>query len=165
MMKFLVDAMLGKLARFLRILGYDTVYATDLRDFYKSNPVPDEKLIDYAENNKRLIITKDFPLHNAYKKKSIYLKGVGTYIYLAQLKKKLTLDFNFEIEKARCSICNSKLKKVKDKYIIKEIVPRDTLSHYDDFYQCVNPQCKKLYWQGSHIEDIKNRMNNMLKTE
>ncbi len=165
MMKFLVDAMLGKLARLLRILGFNTVYAADLRDFYQTNPVPDEKLIDYAENHKRIIITKDLPLHNAYKKMSIYLNGEGTYIYLAQLKKKLTLDFNFEIQKARCSICNLKLKKVKDKYLIKEIVPNDTFSHYDDFYQCINPQCKKLYWQGSHIEDIKNRLNHILKTE
>ena len=40
-MKFLVDAMLGKLARFLRIFGYDTVYANDLIDYYDINPVPD----------------------------------------------------------------------------------------------------------------------------
>ncbi len=164
-MKFLVDAMLGKLARCLRILGFDTVYATDLRDYYNTNPVPDGKLIDYSENHKRIIITKDFPLHKICNKNSIHLKGEGTYNYLAQLKERLALDFSFEIKKARCSICNSKLKKINDKYLIKEIVPHNTFSHYNDFYQCVNPQCRKLYWQGSHIEDIKKRLNHILKTE
>jgi len=164
-MKFLIDEMLGKLARFLRILGFDTVYASDLRDLYKIDPVPDEKLIDYAENHKRIIITKDFPLHNKYKKNSIYLNGEGTYNYLAQLKKKLTLDFSFDIEKAKCSICNSKLKKINDKYLIKEIVPNNTFSRYNDFYQCIKPKCKKIYWKGSHIEDIKNKLKQILKTE
>ena len=48
-MNFLTDAMLGKLTRFLRIFGYDTIYASDLIDLYCINPVPDEKLSEFAE--------------------------------------------------------------------------------------------------------------------
>ncbi len=54
-MKFLVDAMLGKLSRFLRIFGFDTIYANDLIAYYHIDPVPDEKLKLYAEKYDRII--------------------------------------------------------------------------------------------------------------
>ena len=157
-MKFLVDAMLGKLARFLRILGFDTVYANDLIGNFEIDPVPDEKLIEYAEKNDRFIITKDYPLYKSIRNKSLYLKGEGIYNYLTQLKKRLGLNFEFNIERARCSICNSQLKKVKDKNLIKNLVLTETFNHYDEFFQCVNLQCKKVYWKGVHIEDIENKL-------
>ncbi|MCK4780850.1 MAG: DUF5615 family PIN-like protein, partial [Candidatus Lokiarchaeota archaeon] len=76
-MKFLADSMLGKLARFLRIFGFDTIYANDLIDYFKMDPVPDEKLIEYANKDDRIIITKDYPLYKNYKEKSVYLRGKG----------------------------------------------------------------------------------------
>ncbi|MFX1313974.1 MAG: DUF5615 family PIN-like protein [Promethearchaeota archaeon] len=161
-MKFLVDAMLGRLARFLRIFGYDTVYANDLIDYFKNNPVPDEKLIEYAQNNNRIIITKDYPLSKVFRNKCIYLKGEGVYNYLNQLKESLGLSFDFKIERARCSNCNSPLKEIKDKYSIKEIVLKDTFNHYNEFFQCTNLKCKKVYWKGTHIKDIEKKLEKKL---
>ena len=161
-MKFLIDAMLGKLARILRMFGFDTIYANDLEEFFDLNPVPDHKLIDYAKNNERFIITKDLPLHKIFEERSVHLKGEGLHNYLKQLNKKLNLNFNFKIEQARCSICNSKLKKVKNKDFIKDLVQEETFKHYNEFYQCLNPQCKKIYWEGPHILDIKSRLEQRL---
>ena len=161
-MKFLIDAMLGKLARFLRMFGFDTIYANDLEEFFELSPVPDHKLIDYAKKNERIIITKDLPLHKIFKERSVHLKGEGIYNYLNQLNKTLNLNFNFKIKQARCSICNSKLKKVKNKDFIKDLVLEETFKHHDEFYQCLNPQCKKIYWEGSHILDIKSRLGQCL---
>jgi uncharacterized protein with PIN domain len=90
------------------------------------------------------------------------LKGEGTYNYLNQLQKKLGLEFNFKIEYARCSKCNSKLKKIKDKNSVKELVLEETFRHYDDFFQCVNISCKKIYWKGSHVKDIVKRLEKNL---
>jgi len=59
-MKFLVDAMLGKLSRFLRIFGFDTIYANDLIEYYNIDPVPDSSLKEYAQSTDRIVITKDF---------------------------------------------------------------------------------------------------------
>lgn len=157
-MKFLVNSMLGKLARFLRIFGFDTVYANDLIDYFKISPVPDEKLIDYAKKNDRIIITKDYPLYKSYLDKGIYLEGEGIYNYLTQLKEKLGLNFDFKIKRARCSICNSLLKKIEDKKHVKDLVLKETFNHYDEFYQCLNTKCKKIYWKGSHIDDIENKL-------
>ena len=157
-MKFLVDSMLGKLSRFLRMFGYDTVYANDLIDVFKLDPVPDEKLIEYAKKSDRYIITKDYLLFKRYNEKSLHLKGEGTYNYLNQLKKNPRLEFNFKIEQARCSKCNSELKKIEDKQQIKYLVLKETFNHYDEFFKCLNPRCKKIYWKGSHIEDIVKRI-------
>ena len=163
-MKFLVDAMLGKLSRFLRIFGYDTIYANDLEELYGMNPVPDDRLMQYAKENSRILITKDYVFYKKMKKDCIYLKGEGVYNYLNQLKEILNLNYNFIIEKARCSVCNSALKKVEDKILIKEYVLKETYNNYDDFYQCINPKCNKVFWNGPHILDITNKVKNKLSS-
>ncbi|MFX1571151.1 MAG: DUF5615 family PIN-like protein [Promethearchaeota archaeon] len=163
-MKFLVDAMLGKLARFLRIFGYDTIYANDLIKSFKIDPVPDEKLIEFAQKDDRIIITKDYPLYNSYRSRSLYLKGEGVYNYLNQLKRRLGLTFDFKIERARCSKCNSLLIKIKDKNLVKNIVLEDTFKHYNEFFQCSNLDCKKVFWKGTHIEDIEDKLEKNFST-
>ncbi len=162
-MKFLVDAMLGKLTRFLRIFGYDTIYANELIDYFKIDPVPDEKLVDFANKNNRIIITKDYPLYNQNKDNVIFLSGEGIYNYLHYLNKEIGLNFKFNIKKARCSVCNSPLKRVVSKSSIKDYVLQDTYNNYNEFYQCSNLQCKKVYWQGSHIEDIEEKLDRFLE--
>ncbi|MFX1379122.1 MAG: Mut7-C RNAse domain-containing protein [Promethearchaeota archaeon] len=162
-MKFLVNSMLGKLTRFLRIFGYNTVYANDLIKIYNIDPVPDDFLIEYANNENRIIITKDLALYRRYKDKSIFLKGEGLYNYLDQLNKQIGLKFEFNLKRARCSLCNSKLERVEDKISIKKDVLKETYNHFDIFYQCSSIQCKKVYWQGSHIEDIEYKLSKTFK--
>ncbi|MFX1279953.1 MAG: DUF5615 family PIN-like protein [Promethearchaeota archaeon] len=157
-MKFLVDAMLGKLARFLRIFGYDTLFANDLVEFYDVDPIPDDQLLAYAQKSKRMIITKDYPFYKRINEKAIYLKGEGVYNYLAQLKRNLNLKFEFKIERARCTACNSTLKEICEKESIKDLILPETYNHYDVFFQCENVNCKKIYWKGSHIDDIENKL-------
>ncbi|MFX1494631.1 MAG: DUF5615 family PIN-like protein [Promethearchaeota archaeon] len=164
-MKFLVDAMLGRLSRFLRIFGYDTIYANDLRDQFKLDPIPDENLKKYAEDNDRIIITKDYPFYAKIKSKSIYLEGEGIYNYLNQLKETLEISYEFDLKKARCSICNSELTRVKDKNVIKDVVLKETYKNYDEFYQCNNPKCSKVFWNGPHIIDITNKLKKKLNLD
>ncbi|MFX0081449.1 MAG: Mut7-C RNAse domain-containing protein [Candidatus Hodarchaeota archaeon] len=158
-MKFLVDSMLGKLARFLRIFGYDTLYANDLIDFFKRDPVPDEQLLVFAKETNRFVITKDYLFYKSFANNAIYLKGEGVYNYLNQLKKNLGLNFKFNIQHARCSICNSKMKKVEEISDIKHLILQETFNQHNEFYQCLNSQCKKIYWKGSHIDDIEKRLS------
>jgi uncharacterized protein with PIN domain len=157
-MKILVDAMLGKLARFLRIFGYDTVYANDLEDYFSISPVPDNKLLEYAIEDERIIITRDYLFHKKARNNSIYLEGEGVYNYLNKLEIKLGLSYNFDMQIARCSVCNSDLEEVKDKRLIQEDVQTETYKHYNEFFQCKNPKCNKVFWKGTHIEDIISRL-------
>jgi uncharacterized protein with PIN domain len=159
-MKFLIDAMLGKLARFLRIFGYDTVYANDLIEFFKLDPVPDEKLKDYAYENNRIVITKDNQFFQELGDSAVLLEGRGIYNYLNQLKSKFQLNYDINMEKGRCSLCNYELFKVANKQSIILLIPPETYKHYSDFYQCSNPKCKKIFWEGSHIKDIIQKIKN-----
>jgi uncharacterized protein with PIN domain len=161
--KFLVDSMLGRLSRFLRIFGYDTIYANDLESVFNLSPIPDEKLKNYALENRLIILTKDYEFYRKLKDKSIFLEGEGIYNYLQQLKIQLNLIFDFNIEKARCSVCNSTLKKLKSKEMIKNEVLNETYNNYDEFYRCINPKCKKIFWKGSHILDITEKVEKNLK--
>lgn len=153
-MKFLTDAMLGRLTRLLRIFGYDTIYAEDIE-----HSAPDEKLHEYAKANDLIILTKDYPFfQRAGPERCFYLEGTDVYNYLEQLRIKYDLDYDFEIRTARCSVCNSSLNRLTDEKILQEELKPETLKHYDEFFQCTNPECKKIYWKGSHITDIINKM-------
>jgi uncharacterized protein with PIN domain len=164
-MKFLVDAMLGKLARFLRIFGYDTVYANDLISFYHMDPIPDEKLLQFALVNKRIIITKDLVFYLKIKNNGILLEGEGVYNYLKQLKSKLNLQFNFKITNGRCSVCNGTLIRVENKDSIKHLVQPETFKNYSDFYKCSNTACGQIFWEGSHITDIVAKIRNVINND
>ena len=158
--KLLTDSMFGRLTRLLRIFGYDTVYANDLENYFQVSPVPDDLLLKYALEHDRIIITRDYPFFKKNKKKIIYLEGEGVYHYLFHLKKKLYLEYNFILQKARCSICNSSLEKVKDKKeIINEVKPQ-TFKNYNEFYRCTKKICKKIYWEGTHIDKIMKQLKN-----
>lgn len=157
-MKFLTDSMFGKLTRFLRIFGYDTIYANDLEEFFQLTPVPDEELAQYALETNRIIITRDYIFYKKTRDRSIYLEGEGVYNYLNQLKNKVHLKYNFNISKARCSVCNSNLEKVNDKNLVKNFVKTETFNHYNVFFQCKNQNCRKIYWKGGHIESILNKL-------
>jgi uncharacterized protein with PIN domain len=147
-MKFLTDAMLGKLTRILRIFGYDTIYAEEIEQ-----SAPDAHLLEFALENDRIILTKDYPFHKRAGDQSIYLTGKDVYDYLQQLKEERSLNFNFNIKIARCSVCNSTLQPT-NKALVKTLVKPETYKYFDNFFQCVKSECKKIYWKGSHIDDI-----------
>ncbi len=160
--KFLTDAMFGKLTRFLRIFGYNTVYANDLEEIFQIKPFPDEKIVEFAIQENRTIITKDYPLYRKHKDMIIFIEGEDVYSQLTQLKDILHLSFDFAIQNARCSLCNGTLQLVKDIETIKNEIKNQTLKHYDTFYQCTNPKCKKVFWEGTHIKDIVKKLKENL---
>ncbi len=131
--KFIVDAMLGKLARWLRILGYDTLYDNEWEDW---------KIVKVAEEQKRVIITRDRGLCNRARKKGLDCFMVNPDYdlveTLAQLAKKYKIDLHVNVDATRCSECNGILLKIGE-----------------NKWQC--SRCKKLYWKGKHwrtIEEI-----------
>ena len=76
-----------------------------------------------------IIITKDLPLFKSYEENSIFLRGEGIYNYLHHLNKQFGLEFKFNFKRARCSICNSQLKRVANKASIKDNVLKETYNN------------------------------------
>jgi uncharacterized protein len=144
-LKFLVDHMLGKLARYLRMVGVDTVYV--------SQPVDVATLVKEACQEKRTILTRNTSLKR--------IDGFSDFVFINddQPDKQLSTVLQcFKIHISpdrfftRCLTCNQKLiagnhEEVKGK------VPPYILEIQKEFYLC--PQCGKVYWEGSHLEKMK----------
>ena len=139
--RFIVDNMLGSVARWLRILGYDTVYDKNAEDW---------QIIRRAELEKRIIVTRDRALHNKAIKlglRSVLLWEDDMAERLAHIAAVTGIRLGVDFEKTRCPEDNTPLIKV-EKEKIKDKVPPSVLRAHSDFWECT--RCGKVYWVGRH---------------
>jgi uncharacterized protein with PIN domain len=137
----MIDGMLGKLARWLRMLGYNVKY---------SNNLDDDELIKIAKMEKRILLTRDLELYQralSQNVKAFYVEGKQEAERLANLARRFKLKLEIDVSTSRCPKCNTKIKSIeKDK--VKGKVPENTFLKYNEFWQC--PKCGQIYWQGAH---------------
>ncbi len=161
-LKFIVDTMLGDLARWLRILGYDTKYSRDYEDW---------ELLKIASNEKRVLVTRDRGLYWRAKRKgieTILIEEDNIVERLLKVAKTYRIRLYVDSDRTRCTVCNSPLLKV-DRERVRGKVPQRVYEKYRDFWIC--PRCGKVYWRGRHwikIEEIlaivRDRLNGGEKT-
>ncbi|MBI4445232.1 MAG: Mut7-C RNAse domain-containing protein [Acidobacteria bacterium] len=147
--KFLADVMLGSLARWLRILGYDVFY---------SNRIKDEEIIARSLIEERLVLTRDH--HLARRLRSCLL--VQSHHLVEQIRE--VLQYTGESMKedrllTRCIDCNVKLEDVEAQQVASQIPPY-VLETQRKFRCC--PVCLKVYWGGTHREHILKRLESLL---
>jgi len=148
MPKFLVDEMLGDVARWLRILGYDASYV---------KKVEDEEIITRAVKEKRIILTRDEKMRS--KEAKIYIvKGKTFYEKMADVVKHFRLSL--KVRETRCALCNGELKRA-EKEEVKHRVPKKVLESIDEFWVC--KKCGQVYWEGGHWKRIKNVLRRVKK--
>jgi hypothetical protein len=143
-MKALCDQMLGTLAKWLRLFGFDT--------FYANSEMEDEELLQVAKKEDRVIITRDKQLIARGKKEKLSVIEVNT----TDLDEQLTLVLkNVDIDQkailSRCSVCNTILDEI-EKSEVKNNVPKKIFDNNEKFWFC--SKCDKIYWMGSHYERI-----------
>ena len=146
MSKFYADSMLGKLSRFLRFLGYDTLYRIE-EDI--------ETMLINAKENNRIILSqarKVIQLSNKKEITSIMMPTTNIVDQLRVLKQEIDLDLGIPPKRMRCSMCNGELQD-RNKNEIEDKIPKGTFEYYDTFWEC--KECGKIFWLGSHWEDIK----------
>ena len=143
---FIVDAMLGNIAKKLRLLGFDS--------FYSSN-IDDDELLRVAIDENRILITKDEPLTKKATKQQIKTIQITKNDEIEQF---MQINQNTKLGKcivsgrnSRCPVCNGKLVLVEKKYISK-IVPKGVLQNMNEFWRC--EECEKIYWEGTHIKNL-----------
>ena len=140
--------MLGKLAKKLRLLGFDTFY---------SSSIADNKIIIMAKNEKRILLTKDRVLaHLAPKNeiKTVTISSDNELDQFRQIKEKVSLDgFAIEGKISRCTNCNGKLLQIDNEKTIGK-VPDGVTRNFKEFWEC--EECKKIYWEGTHIKNLQN---------
>ena len=138
--RFVLDVHLGKLARYLRMLGFDTRYQNDYDD---------PTIIALAARDRRIILTRDLGIlkHNAVTH-GYWLRATAP---LDQLREVIDA---FDLARSiapftRCMACNGLLHSV-EKSAVCHRVPPGVVEDFDDFAECA--ACQKVYWPGSHYD-------------
>jgi uncharacterized protein with PIN domain len=138
--KFILDVHLGTLAKYLRLLGFDTIYRNNLED---------PEIINISVTGQRIILTRDLLIlkngkvtHGYFVRETIPMKQLGEIIRRFDLKNQIN-PFT------RCLECNGIISKV-DKSEIENKILENTRKAFQEFYQCQS--CKKIYWKGSHYD-------------
>ena len=144
-MKFIVDCMNGKLARKMRIYGYDTLYNINFED---------DLILEIARHENRIIITSDKNLiDRAFSENLPNVRAPldNDLSRMMKIFKTFKLKPNLNPEYSRCPHCNSILKRIEKSNAIG--VPDRILKRKRIFYKCSS--CERIYWHGSHWRKIR----------
>ncbi|HEY8035439.1 MAG TPA: Mut7-C RNAse domain-containing protein [Methylobacter sp.] len=142
---FILDVNLGKLAKLMRLLGFDTLYRNDYRD---------ADIVNIAVNEQRIVLTRD--------RRLLYFKHIthGYWVRAVDVKNQIDevlrrFDLHDSVQPfARCLICNGVMMPVAKADVLQHLEPKTRL-YYEVFHQCAN--CRRIYWEGSHMEDMRQR--------
>ena len=156
-MKFIVDCNVGKLARWLRIAGFDTL-------FFRS--IEDNRLVRIALDEKRVLLTRDTHILERRVAASGRLKVllIEDDNAKAQLRQVVTtLNLADEARPfTRCLQCNDPLLP-REKNDVRELVPTYVFRTQEQYMQC--PACQRIYWRGTHWEKMSRELMEIVGTE
>lgn len=143
-LRFSADEMLGSLARWLRIMGYDTRYFRNASD---------TDILEISRSEGRILLTRDRELAERGGKDTVLIESDDVTEQLRQISKIFSIHMNEE--HTRCSLCNAELTPVAPEEI-RDSVPQGALDSNDQFFRCTG--CGKIYWKGSHWTNIMARL-------
>lgn len=152
--RFIADVMVGRLAKYLRMAGYDVVYMND---------ADDSQILDIARGEDRIVLTRDTLMlqrreFNKGTLKSVYIKDDNLEKQLIQIKSEMGIELRPDL--IICLVCNGSLEEA-DKADIEGDVPPYVYRTQDNFKFCKN--CGKYYWRGTHYDYIKKYFDGLEK--
>ena len=148
-MRFIADAMLGTLAKWLRILGYDTQFDTDLDD---------HQLVRLARAQGRILLTRDRELARRPGLQVLLIVSESLDAQITQVLADLDLTPNRAF--SRCPVCNELLVKI-DPETARSRVPVYVAETHNVFRSC--PACQRVYWRGSHWQRMEEQLGRILE--
>lgn len=152
LIKFVADTHLGKLARDLRLLGFDTLY---------ENTYKDTQLVDISVRDNRILLSRDIKLlQRKQLKLGYYLRSQFPQMQLIEVIKRFDLTEKLD-PFSRCISCNGIIKQVPKKEVLDKLEPK-TKKYFDEFYRCNT--CGKIYWEGSHYKKMIQRIEQLKST-
>ena len=146
-MKFVVDGMLGGLARWLRMLGHEVLYDANAAD---------NSLLAMAKDGGMILLTRDEELYHravARKLPSLLVSGRKEEDMLAEVAMNFSINLVIDMANTRCPECGAVVKAVSKGEVAGQ-VPAKSLKLYTEFWKCENHTCGKVYWMGSHWEPM-----------
>jgi uncharacterized protein with PIN domain len=148
---FMVDVNLGKLARRLRMLGFDAAYG---------NRLTDHEIVDIATREKRIVLTRDRRL--LFRKAithGFWIRAVDVDIQLQEVMQRLDL-YDQVKPLQRCIECNGRIESVATEQVWSRLEPL-TRRYYSEFFCC--SRCHKIYWSGSHVTHMTSVIHQLLE--
>ncbi|HEX9710692.1 MAG TPA: Mut7-C RNAse domain-containing protein [Candidatus Thermoplasmatota archaeon] len=147
--RFVADVMLGRLARWLRALGYDTLYFRD---------APDRRLLAVALSEGRRLLTRDAALARRAREAGLLVR---TEVLDAQIRE-VTMACGPAARRAlsRCLECNGLLA-ASPPEAVRHRVPPYTFATHHEFWTC--PGCGRVFWAGTHVAGIQRRLEPYLR--
>lgn len=150
---FIADRTLGRLAKWLRILGFDTLYDPE---------APDSRLDDQCRPES-VILTRTHRVRLKFRsRKHIFIKSNDPEDQLREVIKVLNLSQADARPFSRCIICNTPIEPI-EKESVRNSVPDYVWETKNDFQQC--PRCRKTYWHGSHTERSLERIKSLFESQ
>ena len=139
----MVDANLGKLALYLRILGFDTLYSNSYRD---------TEIAEVSRDQRRILLTRDRRLlQRSAVTHGYWVRSTDPVTQMREVASRFDLAGMIE-PFHRCLRCNSLLVPVDKREILHRLEPK-TKKYYDEFRIC--PECDRIYWKGTHFEHMR----------
>ena len=148
--RFVADGHLGRLAAYLRMLGFDTLYDGNYQD---------KELARLSSGESRILLTRDRGLL----KRNVV--SLGYYVRATEPAQQLVeVSREFDLISAiapfrRCMHCNALLRATEKESIRHRLLP-ETAKHFQEFYTC--PDCQRVYWKGSHYRRMKRLIESMV---
>lgn len=143
--RFAADAMLGRLATWLRLLGYDTFYQADIED---------SDLAAIAQREGRILLTRDVQLTKRRNVRTLLIESDDVWAQLRQVVR--TCRLRRTPNQARCPRCNTPLHPL-DHSAARGRVPEYVWRTRQTFRAC--PTCGRVFWRGTHVDDIEARLH------
>jgi uncharacterized protein len=145
--RFLADAMLGRLATWLRLLGYDAAYSRE----------PDRLLLDRSRREARILLTRDTGLlRRSALPPHLFITSDHVMEQLRQVIREVPLDPAARPAR-RCARCNVAIEP-RARAEVAGLVPEFVWSSQEAFWAC--PSCRRIYWSGTH----RRRMDDVIRT-
>jgi len=146
-MKFVCDDNLGRLARWLRTLGFDTIF---------DRAITDDQVLSAALAENRTIVTRDHRLaEKTLARRVILLAATDPLQQVVELVRAAGLRIDPAYIFTRCPTCNNPVEPIEKEDYISEIPPY-VYRTKDHFTRC--PACGRIYWSGTHVDRMKEKL-------
>ena len=150
--RFALDVHLGRLARWLRLLGFDTVYRNDFED---------RELVNLAVREHRILLTRDRRLlHHKEIDHGYCVRADNPDAQVGEILRRFQLENSVQ-PFARCGHCNGLLQRVSKEAVEERLEPK-TKRYYEVFHQC--DTCGRVYWEGSHFARLAKRLEGFVRS-
>jgi len=146
-LRFVVDCMLGSLAKWLKILGLDTRYDPALDD---------DDLVEIADRQDRILVTRDSRLVRRRRlREPIFIVSQDLHEQIHQVLREKNIKINPGLLLSRCLDCNRPTENVP-REAVRDLVPAYVYRTQEKFSRC--PACGKTYWQATHVTRMLERL-------